>query len=306
MRQPLAVRMFLGPDGLRAGWRFGLFACLAAALVAALSAGAHFAAHGHADASRLAGNWIGIAAALAAMWVMGLVERRPVWSYGFAARDGGRNLAAGLLTGVASLSALMGLLTLAGAYRLGPPVLAGSEAALWGLYWAALFAGVGLSEESLTRGYALFSLTQGMGFWPAAAILSALFGAGHLGNSGEEWIGIGNAILVGMVLAYSVKWSGSLWWAIGYHAAWDWSESYLFGVADSGSRSPHHLLSGNPVGAGWLSGGSVGPEGSVLAIPVLAALVLAARLTTRGRENPSLARLPRPSAPSAADATPEA
>lgn len=294
MRRPPAVRVFIGPYGLRAGWRFVLFACIVAALLAGLSAGVHGAARGHSDAAGLAGNWTGITAAVAAMWAMGLVEHRTVWSYGFAAADGGRNLAAGLLTGVVGLSALMGLLTLAGAYRPGPPVLHGPDAILWGLYWAALFAGVGLSEEALTRGYALFSLSQGIGFWPAAAILSALFGAGHLGNNGEEWIGIGNAMLVGMVLAYSVKWSGSLWWAIGYHAAWDWSESYLFGVADSGSKAPHHLLSGNPVGAGWLSGGSVGPEGSVLAIPILLGLVLAARLTTRRRENPSLSRLRRP------------
>lgn len=306
MRQPLAVRVFMGPYGLRAGWRFTLFACIVAALLAALSAGVHFAARGNADAADLAGNWIGITAALAAMWVMGLVERRPVWSCGFGAADRGRNLAAGLITGIVSLSALMGLLTLAGAYRPGPPVLDVPDAIRWGLYWAALFAGVGLGEEGLTRGYALFSLTQGIGFWPAAAILSLLFGAGHLGNNGEEWIGIGNALLVGMVLAYTVKWSGSLWWAIGYHAAWDWSESFLYGVADSGSKAQHHLLSGHPSGAGWLSGSSVGPEGSVLCIPILLALVLAARLTTRRRENPALARLPRFAAAPPADGTPVA
>ena len=305
MRQPLAVRVFIGPYGLRAGWRFVLFACIVAALLAALSAAVHAAARGRSEAADLVGNWIGITVALAAMWAMGLVERKPVWSYGFAAAGRGRNLAAGLATGIVSLSALMGLLMLAGAYRPGPPVLHGSEAIIWGFYWAVLFAGVGLGEEGLTRGYALFSLTQGIGFWPAAAILSLLFGAGHLGNSGEEWIGIGNALLVGLVLAYSVKWSGSLWWAIGYHAAWDWSESYFFGVADSGSKAQHHLLSGNPLGAGWLSGGSVGPEGSVLCIPILLALVLAARLTTRRRENPALARLPRPVA-APPDSTPVA
>lgn len=306
MRQPLAVRVFIGPYGLRAGWRFVLFACIVAALVAALSAGVNIATRGNTLVADLLGNWMGITAALAAMWVMGLVERKPVWSYGLGAADRGRNLAAGLITGIVSLSALMGLLTLAGAYRPGPPVLHGADVVLWGLYWAVLFAGVGLGEEGLTRGYALFSLTQGIGFWPAAAILSLLFGAGHLGNNGEEWIGIGNALLVGLVLAYSVKWSGSLWWAIGYHAAWDWGESYFYGVADSGSKAHHHLLSGNPLGAGWLSGGSVGPEGSVLCIPILLALVLAARLTTRRRENPALARLPRPAPAPPPDSTPAA
>jgi membrane protease YdiL (CAAX protease family) len=299
---PLAVRIFMGPYGLRAGWRFLLFAFLALMLAMALSLGVKAVSRlTGPDAAALPGQFIGVTAALIAMWVMGRVEGKPVWSYGFAAPHGARNLAAGLVAGIAGLSVLMGLLTAAGAYKPGPPMLHGADVVRWGVYWAVVFAGVALGEESITRSYGLFSLSQGVGFWPAAAILSVLFGAVHLGNSGEEWIGIGNAMLAGLVLSYSVKWSGSLWWAIGYHMSWDWGESFFYGVADSGGKASHHLLSGDPAGAGWLSGGSVGPEGSVLAIPVLLALALAARLTTPRWDNPGLDRLRPVARPLAVD-----
>jgi CAAX protease family protein len=289
---PLAVRVFIGAYGVRAGWRFLLFAIMAVMLAMAFGVGVkaleRFTGH---DVAAIAGNSIGVCAALVAMWVMGRVEGKPVWSYGFAAPHRWRNLASGLLAGFVALSVLMGLLIAAGVYQPGPPTLHGADAVLWGLYWALLFAGVALSEESLTRGYALFSLSQGLGFWPAAALLSVLFGGAHLGNTGEEWIGVGNAMLAGLVLSYSLKWTGSLWWAIGYHMTWDWGESFFYGVADSGSMAHHHFLSGVPAGAGWLSGGGVGPEGSVLAIPILIALALAVRLTAPRWDNPGLERL---------------
>lgn len=305
MRPRLFVRIFIGPYGLRAGWRFLLFVCLAVLLFIGLGAGLHrFGGPIGRYGASLLRSWTGIMAALIATWVMGRIEGGRVWSYGLVAPHRLRNLAVGLVTGMVSLSVLMGLLAIVGAYKPGPPGLDGAQAMLWGSYWGLVFAGVALSEESLTRSYPLFSLSQGIGFLPAAVLLSILFGAGHLGNSGEEWMGIVNAVLVGLVLAYSVKWTGSLWWAVGFHLTWDWGESFLYGVADSGTKSHHHLLSWDPSGAGWLSGGSVGPEGSMLAAPVLLALAAAVRLTTREWKNPGLVRLRRVALPLPLDGPP--
>lgn len=64
-------------------------------------------------------------------------------------------------------------------------------------------------------------------------------------------------------MAFSLWRTESLWWAIGCHAAWDWAESFLFGTADSGLLTNHHLLASHPVGKPLLSGGLTGPEGSV-------------------------------------------
>ena len=71
------------------------------------------------------------------------------------------------------------------------------------------------------------------------------------------------------MFAFSLWRTGSLWWAIGLHAAWDWAQSFLFGVADSGGISTHRLLSTHPVGPAWLSGGATGPEGSIFVLLVM-------------------------------------
>jgi membrane protease YdiL (CAAX protease family) len=113
------------------------------------------------------------------------------------------------------------------------------------------------------------------GFWNAAWVTSFLFGAGHTGNNGENWIGIFAAGAIGFVFCVSVYVTGSAWWAIGCHAAWDWGETYFYGTADSGLVAKGHLLTTTPAGPAFWSGGADGPEGSVLVLAVIALLLLA-------------------------------
>ena len=80
------------------------------------------------------------------------------------------------------------------------------------------------------------------GFWQAAWVTSTFFGSGHTGNNGETWIGIFAAAAIGFVFCVSVWLTGSAWWAIGCHAAWDWGETYFYGTADSGFVAPGHFL----------------------------------------------------------------
>jgi hypothetical protein len=77
--------------------------------------------------------------------------------------------------------------------------------------------------------------------------------------------------------------TGSLWWAIGVHTSWDWAQSFLYGVADSGLMTQHHLLATHPVGKPILSGGTTGPEGSIFAIVVLCLVAVIILLTLPGR-----------------------
>ena len=112
---------------------------------------------------------------------------------------------------------------------------------------------------------------EGSAFWQAAWITSTLFGLIHTYNGGENWMGIFAAACIGFVFCVSVRVTGSAWWAIGCHAAWDWSESYFYGTANSGLLARGHLLTTAPSGNSLLSGGADGPEGSVL---VLGAVVL--------------------------------
>ena len=156
----------------------------------------------------------------------------------------------------------------------------------YGAIWLLGFFLVGLLEEYLTRGYLQYTLTRGLagiyqwafktrhsrtlGFWTAAIIFSLLFGLGHGKNPGESPIGLLSAGLAAMLFCFSLWRTGSLWWAIGFHTSWDWGQSFLYGVPDSGLMVQHHLLATHPVGKPVLSGGTTGPEGSVFIIAILA------------------------------------
>ena len=111
-------------------------------------------------------------------------------------------------------------------------------------------------------------------FWQAAWVTSTVFGLYHTSNSGENWVGILAAGFIGFVFCVSVRFTGSAWWAIGCHAAWDWAETFFYGTADSGMKGQGHYLAANPIGNPLWSGGADGPEGSLLVLGVILLLLL--------------------------------
>ncbi len=119
-------------------------------------------------------------------------------------------------------------------------------------------------------------------FWQAAWITSTYFAYGHTANWGETWIGIFSAGAMGIVFCVSVRVTGSAWWAIGCHGAWDWAQTYFYGTPDSGFVAAGHYLATRPAGSPLWSGGLAGPEGSVLA-PEIIGLLLIAVLVLYGR-----------------------
>jgi hypothetical protein len=230
-------------------------------------------------------------------WIMSKIERRPNSVYGFGGRRKLPNFMAGLGWGVVCLSLLVLTLWKTGLLVVDSRLLFGSDIVRYGAIWLIGFLFVGLFEEYLTRGYLQYTLTRGLagiyqwvfktrhseafGFWSAAILVSFLFGLGHGKNPGESPIGLLSAGLAAMVFCFSLWRTGSLWWAIGFHTAWDWSQSFLYGVADSGLVIQHHLLATHPVGKPVLSGGATGPEGSIFILAVLALASLIIVVTLR-------------------------
>ena len=147
---------------------------------------------------------------------------------------------------------------------------------VWGVY---IFALLGFFPCLMLQ----VRKTPRSGFWQAAWVTSTLFGYIHTGNGGENWIGIFAAAFIGFVFCVSVWVTGSAWWAIGCHAAWDWAETYFYGTADSGMVAPGHYLTTSPAGKQFWSGGADGPEGSVLVLGVIL-LLLAMLLAIYGRK----------------------
>ncbi|HEV2424475.1 MAG TPA: CPBP family intramembrane glutamic endopeptidase [Terriglobia bacterium] len=263
--------VFLGPDGLRAGWRLLVFVVLTLLMAFGLVVLAGPLVRRLHPPGVLTGEGIGFIAALAASLVMGrLIERRSLADYGLPRRGAfGRQFWAGLLWGFLALTALLVLIHLDHGFDFGTLALAGAGIGKYAALWGITFLLVGFFEEYFFRGYALATLATGMGFWPSAVVLSLVFGSVHLNNSGEDWAGALCAGLIGLFFCLTLRRTGSLWFAIGLHAGWDFSESFLYSVPDSGAMVPGHLLNSSFHGPRWLTGGSVGPEGSALVFLII-------------------------------------
>ena len=272
MQPTYARTLFFGPDGLRPGWGFAFYVVMfyAAQRVAVELAGAHdFGASGLW--SMLLEEFGNLVAAVIPSVILARVECRPWGAYGLPASQGfGRRFWVGALWGLSAITLLMVALYGFHCFAFGHLVLHGIRIVRFAAYWAAMFLLVGLFEEFLLRGYSQFTLARGMGFWPAAVALSCAFGLIHLRNGGEHWPGLFAAAFIGFFFCLTLRRTGSLWFAVGFHAAWDWGETFLYSVPDSGMVSPGHLLSSSLRGPDWLTGGSVGPEGSVLCFVVIA------------------------------------
>ncbi len=270
--QPSYARtLFFDVQGLRPGWGFAFYVVSFVVLqqIAVQLAWMHD--------FRDSGLWsmlleeVGdlIAAIVPAIILMRIEHRR--WgAYGLPGKGGfGSRFWLGMLWGFAGISLLMLLLYGLRAFSLGHVILHGQRLFRFAGFWAAYFLLVGLFEEFLLRGYTQFTLARGIGFWRAAIALSCLFGLIHLRNEGEQWRGILAAIALGFFFCFSLQRTGTLWFAVGFHAAWDWGETFFYSVPDSGMVAPGHLLSSKLHGSPWLSGGTVGPEGSVVCFLVV-------------------------------------
>ena len=132
-----------------------------------------------------------------------------------------------------------------------------------------MFLLTGFVEESIFRGYAQFTLIRGVGFWWGALLLALLFCVTHGYNPGESPVGLFSVDAVSLIFCLSLWYTGSLWWAVGFHSAWDWGQSYFCGTVDSGTIASGHLFRAHPVGSILWSGGATGPEGSILVLPLL-------------------------------------
>ncbi len=276
-QRPPANRIFLGPQGLRAGWASLLFATLLVLLTLFLNLLAKLFVHSPRPTqgnpvpppTLILSELVTVGAVLLVTFAMSLLEQRRFGSFGLGDRFFLPRFGAGLASGFAAISALVGALWAAHLLVLHGPALPVQAIAGYGLLWAFGFLLVALAEELLLRGYLLFTLARGMG-WPGSALLlSAAFGAIHGTNKGETPVGLFSAAAVGLLFCLSIWYTRSLWWAIGFHAAWDWGESFFWSTSDSGVVVQGHLLDEHPRGAPLLSGGATGPEGSLLVLPLL-------------------------------------
>jgi hypothetical protein len=206
--------------------------------------------------------------------IMRRIDKIPLAERNFGKRPRYGEVALGLSAGLSTLAFVLLVQLALGVLRITPSAEAAPLQIHNCVIWAQCFLITGLCEEAVFRGYLLGTLQKGLGFWPATAISSVLFAVVHLPNYGERASGIFACVLFSVLFALTVRLTGTIWFAVGFHAAWDWSQTYLFGTSDSGIRGNGHLLNSIPSGPDWLNGGATGPEGSVITMLVIAVLIV--------------------------------
>ena len=196
-------------------------------------------------------------------WLMSRIERERFSAYGLPLfRGAGRLFGKGIVWGIVPSILILVPLYFAGACSFHGLALRGSELAIAALGWALAFIGVGFAEEFLFRGYSLKTLAEGIGFWPAAVALSSLFGLVHLVfKPNEGWIDPISVSLYGLFWCLTLRRTGSLWFAVGFHAASDYTDMVVFAEPNTGNEGKPltgHLLDVQFHGPAWLTGGPRG------------------------------------------------
>jgi CAAX protease family protein len=289
---PASDNIFRGPQGIRAGWRVLIFLAIVAGLFFVLGFVVRVLGVGRVQSgvstltplglSILEGSIL-LLTSIAAL-IMARIERRKFGAYGLPVRFAFRkDFWIGTLVGFLAISScLLGIFALHG-FQLTGLAIHGSTILAAVVSWSAAFIVVGLAEEFAFRGYLRFTFTAGMGFWPAAISTSLMFGLAHAGNPGESKFGLLSVVCFGMLFCLFLRRTGNLWWAVGFHAGWDWGQTFFYGVSDSGLPAYRNLFNSTFTGPSWLTGGSVGPEASIFT--PLTLLIVAILFSMVYREN---------------------
>lgn len=202
----------------------------------------------------------GFAAYAGAVW---LVEGR--WPEELDLVAAPFDLLVGVAVGAGMMAAVMGGLWLLGVYQFS----ATPGGSPWPMMTIAIESG--FIEELLMRAIMMRLLMRAFGVWPALIVQSALFGALHLANPNASMTAAAAiAVEAGFMLAAFYLLTGRLWVSVGVHAAWNFTQGWLWGASVSGTaRLPSAMISTPKPGAPeLLSGGAFGPEASLPAMVV--------------------------------------
>jgi uncharacterized protein len=277
-------RALLGPDGkLRAFLRAAIFYCLGTwVLYPLIEYAMMFLARRLHISPGLSAQFLllnepaNLIVGLICTGIFALYEHRRIDSYGLPInRALGSQTFEGAAVGVVMAGAVaIGMIALGGMQVMGLAA-SGVSLAISALAWLVVNILVGVSEELFYRSYLQQTLWKSIGFWPASIVIALVFTADHyFYKEGENvWDAIA-LISLSLVMSYSILRTGMLWFAVGFHAAFDYMQLFVIGTPN-GARVPEgRLFDVSFNGPAWLTGGVLGTEASFLMYPAIALLWL--------------------------------
>ncbi|MBP6673327.1 MAG: CPBP family intramembrane metalloprotease [Bacteroidetes bacterium] len=258
---------------LRAGWRI--------ALLMAIFVGANAVITGPfmvmmKDIPGLPYNTIGTGLAyimltLSTWTVLRFVDKRPFHSVGLSFKaNWGKELFQGLLFGSSMMSLIYLIEYSAGMVVIEFRDLTTEQSVMIFFSSLSLYIIVGYGEELMFRGYLFQTFAEGTNKLIATLTLSLLFAAAHVGNPNVSVFGIINVGLAGIWLSMAYFKTGALWLPIGMHISWNFFQGFVYSYPVSGTSSPNSQI-GKAIVSGpeWITGGTFGPEGGILATVML-------------------------------------
>lgn len=274
-------RWFLGDEGaVRPLWRSALFVALGAALyllIVPLLYG--LTAEWRKELGwPLRGAVLTVTFLLLTWLLLAVLDRRRfrtlgLWFY----RGWGGEFATGLAAGLALMGSVVLALAAAGAvtyHAFAPEQFSGV------LAWALILLIAAAWEEITFRGYGMQRLIEAVGEPGGVLAFSALFALVHMSNPGSTTLSAVNTFLAGILLSLAYLRTRGLWLPIALHWSWNFLQGQIFSLPISGFNFAPRLFKTEVSGPPWLSGGSYGPEGSIV-LTVVCVLAILWMATTK-------------------------
>lgn len=130
-----------------------------------------------------------------------------------------------------------------------------------------MFLGVAVGEEMICRGVIFRWIDERWNTWVALLVSALFFGFAHMPNDNATWwSSLAISVEAGLLIAAAYKWSGTLWVPIGIHWAWNYTQGNIFGLAVSGADAGDTILATTVSGPDIITGGTFGPEASIIAV----------------------------------------
>jgi membrane protease YdiL (CAAX protease family) len=280
----VAKRIFIGPDGkLRSIWRAVLFVAASIA-VQTWCLDWSFVRVGQwlrvpptlSPAALSLAESENFLTALIITGTFALYERRRVDSYGLPTNSAlSRQTLEGVVAGVLMAGAVAAGMILLGGMHIQGLALTGGVLVGYALAWLGTNICVGIAEEFWFRSYFQQTLWRAIGFWPSAIVIALIFAAIHYFlKRGENVWDVITLVSLSLLLSYSMLRTGTLWFAVGFHIAFDYMQLFVIGTPNGTNIPVGRLLDVRFTGPAWLTGGVLGTEASFLMYPVIALLWL--------------------------------